>query len=97
MNYRIVLSLLSLCGILLGLLVMLSPIFVTGGYIGWEKGVKPETVEHLLSIIASIVFGIVIMIGSGVSAVVLGVVFGIEAASRKDTPPKQDPSEDSQS
>ncbi|WDI42137.1 hypothetical protein [Bremerella sp. P1] len=98
MNYRIVFPLLSLGGILVGLLVMLSPFFVTGGYVGLEKGVQPGSVEHLLSSGMSILLGLAIMVGSGVCAVILGVIFGIQAASRQDvTPPVQDNSDPSDS
>lgn len=91
MNLRVLLPIFCLFGLFVGLLMMLSPLFVTGGYVGWQNNVRSGDVQNFIdiafSVVMSVVMGIAVMIGSGICAVVLGVTFGIEAGSKRNSQP----------
>ena len=88
MNLRMLLPIFCLIGLFVGLLMMLSPLFLTGGYVGSQKSEPQGGVQILFDIAMSVIMGIAVMIGSGICAVILGVVFGIEAGANRSSQPQ---------
>lgn len=82
MLFRMLISLSCLIGLILGFLIMLSPLYFTGGIVYWFDPVPADAwLNHLIGIVMSVIGGVVVIGGSGILAVVSGTIFAIEAAT----------------
>ncbi|TWU33032.1 hypothetical protein Poly41_54110 [Novipirellula artificiosorum] len=81
---RITLSILCLIGLAAGVVTVLSPFFVAGGLVCRFDINAAHTsriwLNHLLGSLLSFAYGVAIMAGSGLLAVICSIALGVEAA-----------------
>ena len=88
MFIRMLLPLSCLVGLILGFLILVSPFYITGGIVCWLDPVPPDAwLNHLLGMLISVFLGLVVIAGSGIFAVVSGIVFAVEAAANSKARP----------
>lgn len=86
MSMRMLLPLSCLVGLAAGVLILVSPFYVSGGIVGWLDPVPPDAwLSHLMGIVASVFIGLIVIIGSGALAVTLGFAFAIESGANART------------
>jgi hypothetical protein len=81
MNIRMLLPLFCLVGLIAGFLILVSPIYITGGIVCWFHPVPADAwLNHLLGMVFSVLLGLVVIAVSGALAVIFGIVFAAESA-----------------
>ncbi len=83
MNIRMLLPLFCLVGLIAGFLILVSPIYITGGIVCWFDPVPADAwFNHLLGMVFSVLLGLVVIAVSGVLAVTFGIVFAAESEAK---------------
>lgn len=88
MFIRMLLPIFCFAGMIIGFLILVSPLYINGGIVCWLYSVPPDAwISHLLGTLISFVLGFVVIVGFGLFAVLTGFVFAVEAAANSKARP----------